>query len=237
MIAWKCLNASRRFQTWYGEWLWDILEVTWIWGWKVKGQGLISIKRILLIISSLFTAHLDQFVPDRSSAVCLSRWNAVGAGVHQVWGAAGLRPRAPAIRVVHRRSRAADRWSLITVCVCILICMQMTLRLMAGPHRLMPARSKPICRSASTTLRGGRLATGSSWTRRRQSLFGALLSFPMETYKSATTQFIQSSQPETSVCTSTVAWQWGLTSIMYCRHATVHWDRSDLSCRLCHHTR
>jgi len=45
---------------------------------------------------------------------------------------------------------------------------------------------------------------------RRQSLFGALLDavaikFPTETYKSATAQFIRSSQPETSVCTSTVA--------------------------------
>ena len=31
------------------------------------------------------------------------------------------------------------------------------------------------------------------------------IAFPTETYKSATAQFIRSSQPETSVCTSTVA--------------------------------
>ena len=30
---------------------------------------------------------------------------------------------------------------------------------------------------------------------------------------------------------------YSITSIMYCRHATAHWDRSDQSCRLCHHTR
>ena len=41
----------------------------------------------------------------------------------------------------------------------------------------------------------------------------------METYKSVAAEFIRSSQPETSVCTSTVAWRWGLASIMYCRHA------------------
>ena len=135
-----------------------------------------------------------------------------------------------------------------------------------GPHRLMPTRSKPTCRSASSTSWVGRPAIGCSWTHRRRSLFGALLhavaiAFPMETYKSVTAQFIRSSQPETSVCTSMVAWRWGLASIMYChvlsalevlrnvlykfktylltycRHATAHWDRSDLSCRLCHHTR
>ena len=52
------------------------------------------------------------------------------------------------------------------------------------------------------------------------------------TYKSPKTQFIRYSQPKTSVCTSTVPWQWGLTSLTYCRHATAHWDRSDQSCRL-----
>ena len=133
----------------------------------------------------------------------------------------------------------SPRWSPITVC--ILICTQMTVRFTAGPHCLMPARSKPTCRSASSTSRDGRPAIGCSWMHRRQSSFGALLhavaiTFPLETYKSATAQFIRSSQPETSVCTSTVAWRWGLTS-MYCRHATAHWDRSDLSCRFCHHTR
>ena len=44
----------------------------------------------------------------------------------------------------------------------------------------------------------------------QDSLFGALLhavaiTFLMETYKSVTAQFIRSSQPETSVCTSAVA--------------------------------
>jgi len=89
----------------------------------------------------------------------------------------------------------------------------MTPRFTAGSHRLMPARSKPTCRSVSSSSRVGRPAIGCSWTHRRQSLFGALLravaiTFPMETYKSATAQFIRSSQPETSVCTSTVAWRW-----------------------------
>jgi len=84
-------------------------------------------------------------------------------------------------------------------------------RFMADPHRPMPARSKSTCRTASMTLRGGRAATGSSWTHRRQSSFGALLhavaiTFQMETYKSAKTQFIRCSQPETSVSTSTAPW-------------------------------
>jgi len=131
-------------------------------------------------------------------------------------------------------------WLPITVCT--VICTQMTPRFTAGPQRLMSACSEPTSRSASSTSRVGRPAIGCSWTHRRRSLFGALLhavaiTFPMETYRSAMAQFIQSSQPETSVCTSTVAWRWGLTSIMYCRHATAHWDRSDPSCRLCHHTR
>ena len=43
-----------------------------------------------------------------SSLSCLSCGNAVSAKVHQVRGAAGLRPRAPAIRLVYRRPRAAD---------------------------------------------------------------------------------------------------------------------------------
>jgi len=30
---------SQSVQIWYREWPWDILEVTWFWGWKVKGQG------------------------------------------------------------------------------------------------------------------------------------------------------------------------------------------------------
>ena len=53
-------------------------------------------------------ARLDQFVPYWSSAVCLTCGNAVSTGVHQVRGAAGPRPRAPAIRLVYRRRRAAD---------------------------------------------------------------------------------------------------------------------------------
>ena len=89
-------------------------------------------------------------------------------------------------------------WLPITVCT--VICTQMTPRFTAGPHRLMPARSKPTCRSASSTSRVGRPTIGCSWTHRRQSLFGALLhavaiTFPMETYRSATAQFIRSSQP------------------------------------------
>jgi len=55
------------------------------------------------------SAAWRSLVPDRSSAVCLSYRNAVSAGVHQVWGAAGLRPLAAAFCVVHRRSRPADR--------------------------------------------------------------------------------------------------------------------------------
>ena len=36
------------------------------------------------------------------------------------------------------------------------------IKFMAGPHRPMPARCKPTCRSASMALRGGRAATGCS---------------------------------------------------------------------------
>ena len=47
-------------------------------------------------ISGAALTWISSSVPDRSSAVCLLCRNAVSAGVHQVWGAAGLRPRAPA---------------------------------------------------------------------------------------------------------------------------------------------
>jgi len=32
-------NGFNVFKLWYREWSWDILEVTWFWGWKIKGQG------------------------------------------------------------------------------------------------------------------------------------------------------------------------------------------------------
>jgi len=41
-----CLSAaslqnewSQSVQTWCREWFWAVLEVTWFWDWKVKGQG------------------------------------------------------------------------------------------------------------------------------------------------------------------------------------------------------
>jgi len=46
---------------------------------------------------------------ERSTAVCLAWWSVVNARVHQVRGAAGLRPRTAAVCAVHRRSCAADR--------------------------------------------------------------------------------------------------------------------------------
>jgi len=93
------------------------------------------------------------------------------------------------------------------------------------------ACSKPVCCGASTTWRGGHAATGCSWTHRRLSSSGVLLhvvaiTFFTETYKSVTTQYIRSTRPETSVCTLTVPWRWGLTSTMYmyCPHVIAHCD-------------
>jgi len=35
----RSITQKRKTQTWYREWSWDIQEVTWFWGWKIKGQG------------------------------------------------------------------------------------------------------------------------------------------------------------------------------------------------------
>ena len=52
-------------------------------------------------ISGAALTWINSYLTDRQhSAVCLSCRNAVSAGVHQVWGAAGLRRRAPAFRVL-----------------------------------------------------------------------------------------------------------------------------------------
>jgi len=138
----------------------------------------------------------------------LSYRNAVSTEVHRVWGAAGLRPRAPAFCVVHRRSRPTDRCSAF-----------LFVRRWHSGLQLVPTvwcQHAPSQHVAVHPRRRELDAIGCSWTHRRQSLFGALLhavaiTFQMEMYKSATAHFIRSSPPETSVCTSTMAWRWGLT--------------------------
>jgi len=86
------------------------------------------------------------------------------------------------------------------------------------------------------------LATIGNYYRYRPSSFGVLLhavviTFLMDTCKLATTQFGRFHQQEISACMSMAPWQWGRTSIMYCRHPIALWGRSDLSCRRCHHMR
>ena len=74
----------------------------------------------------------------------------------------------------------------------------------------------------------------------RRSSSGALLhaviiTFLIETSKLGTTLSIQSSQPETLVCTSTLVCRWGHTSTTCCRRVMVHWDSSGRLSGLCHH--
>jgi len=104
----------------------------------------------------------------------------------------------------------------------------------------MSSCSQPICYGASTTCGGGCAATGCSWMHWRWSSSGALLhsvviTFLIETSKSGVTLSIQSSQPETLVCTSMVVWRWGHTSTTCCHHLKVHWDSWGWLSGLCHH--
>jgi len=41
-------RLKRSFQTLYTEWPWDILEVTWFFGWKVKSQKSMSISAFFI---------------------------------------------------------------------------------------------------------------------------------------------------------------------------------------------